>query len=154
MFFLLGNCYNTVIAQQGWTIDLLKKEEKTRPAKFGSRQLGSERMAAKKFTKPRQFIQNNFTHFNYYFNANNKLNLVIEKASAQQKDDFNRLISFYPYTLANTRTQKTDLDSVILKATAGILLHDLRNDWIDNMYLLIGKSYYLKNELDSALATF
>ncbi|MFZ4058939.1 MAG: tetratricopeptide repeat protein, partial [Ferruginibacter sp.] len=46
------------------------------------------------------------------------------------------------------------LDSVIFKSTAGILLHDLRNDWIDNMYLLMGKAYFLRKDFDSAAATF
>jgi hypothetical protein len=70
------------------------------------------------------------------------------------QDDFSKLLTFYPYTLENTAAQKTELDSVIYKATAAILLHDLRSDWVDNMYLLIGKSYYLRNELDSAAMTF
>src|SRR5690606_13993540 len=50
--------------------------------------------------------------------------------------------------------QGNELDSVILKATTGILLHDLRSDWVDDMYLLIGKSYFHKGELDSAGLTF
>ena len=38
--------------------------------------------------------------------------------------------SCFPFTLIhldNTASQKTELDSVIYKATAGILLHDLRS---------------------------
>lgn len=34
------------------------------------------------------------------------------------------------------------------------MIHDLRNDWIDNLYLLIGKAYYLRNEPDSAYLSF
>ena len=56
--------------------------------------------------------------------------------------------------LNNTAAQKTELDSVIYKATAGILLHDLRSDWVDNLYLLIGKAYYLRKDFDSASMTF
>lgn len=111
-------------------------------------------MAEKKFTKFRHVVQNNFTHYNYYYNANNKINMVIERAKESQKDDFSKLIGYYPFTLENTLTQKTDLDSVVLKATAGILLHDLRNDWIDDMYLLMGKAYFLRKDFDSAAATF
>ena len=81
------------------------------------------------------------THYNYYFNANNKLNAVVERAVMSNQDDYTKLLSFYPYSLQNTSTQKTELDSVIYKCTAGILLHDLRSDWVDNLYLLIGKSY-------------
>ena len=139
-------------AQPAWTIDLLGKEKK--PEKFEERKLGSEKSADKKFTLIRHFFQNNYTRYNYFFNANNKINSVIERAKQSQVDDFTKLLSYYPFSLENTASQKTELDSVIYKATAGILLHDLRNDWVDNMYLLMGKAYYLRKDFDSAAATF
>ncbi len=135
-----------------WTINLLDSTK--RSEKFAERKLGSEKMAEKKFNLYRRVVQNNFTHFNYYYNANNKINLVLERAKEAQKDDYSKLIPYYPYSLENTASQKSELDSVILKATAGILLHDLRNDWIDNMYLLMGKAYFLKKDFDTAAATF
>ncbi|MES2849129.1 MAG: tetratricopeptide repeat protein [Bacteroidota bacterium] len=135
-----------------WTINLLDSTK--RSDKFAERKLGSEKMAEKKFNLYRRVVQNNFTHFNYYYNANNKINLVLERAKEAQKDDYSKLIPYYPYSLENTASQKSELDSVILKATAGILLHDLRNDWIDNMYLLMGKAYFLKKDFDTAAATF
>ncbi len=141
-----------LFAQPTWTLDPFGKEKK--PAQYEEKKLASEKTGDKKFTKFKRFIQNNTTHYNYYFNANNKLNGVIERARLSQKDDFSKLLSFYPYTLENTAAQKTELDSVIYKATSGLLLHDLRSDWVDNMYLLIGKSYYLRNEMDSAALTF
>lgn len=143
---------NAAFAQPTWTLNPLGKEKK--PEQYEEKRLASEKTGEKKFTKLRRFTQNTTTHYNYFFNANNKLNGVIERAKMSQKDDFTRLLSFYPYTLENTAAQKTELDSVIYKATAGILLHDLRSDWVDNMYLLIGKSYYLRNEMDSAAMTF
>lgn len=106
--------------------------------------MGSEKTADKKFTVTRRIIQNTVSHFNYYFNANNKLNAVIDQAKYGHKDDYARLLPFYPYSLDVTAQQKTELDSVIYKCTAGILLHDLRTDWVDNFYLLMGKSYFLK----------
>jgi len=139
-------------AQPTWTLDPFGREKK--PQKFEERKLGSEKTAEKKFTVPRNVIQNTVTHYNYYFNANNKVNAVIEKAKIGFKDDYTRLIPFYSYNLDGTASQKTDLDSVILTSTAGILLHDLRNDWIDNMYLLIGKAYFLKKDFDSAAMIF
>ena len=141
-----------VYAQPTWTLDPFGKEKK--PAEYEEKRLPSEKTGEKKFNKYRRFKQNTTTHYNYYFNANNKLNAVVERASMSQRDDFSKLLSYYPYSLENTSAQKTELDSVIYKATAAILLHDLRSDWVDNMYLLIGKSYYLRNELDSAAMTF
>lgn len=132
------------------TIDL----EKDKPEKFKTKTLKSEKTGEKKFTLPRRFVQNTVSHYNYYFNANNKINEVIERARLSNKDDYARLLPFYGYSLINTAAQNTELDSVIYKATAGILLHDLRSDWVDNLYLLIGKAYYLRQDYDSAAMTF
>ncbi len=149
VLFIFGN---TVSAQPAWTINLLDSSKRSQ--KFEDRKLGSEKLAEKKFTKIRHVFQNNYTHYNYYYNANNKIKAVIERAKASQKDDYTKLLSYYPYTLDNTAAQKSDLDSVIYKATAGILLHDLRNDWVDNMYLLMGQAYFFRKDFDSAAATF
>ncbi|MEO6639457.1 MAG: tetratricopeptide repeat protein [Ginsengibacter sp.] len=132
------------------TVDL----EKDKPEKFKTKTLKSEKTGEKKFTLPRRFVQNTVSHYNYYFNANNKINEVIERARLSSKDDYAKLLPFYSYSLTGTAAQSTELDSVIYKATAGILLHDLRSNWVDNLYLLIGKAYYLRQDFDSAAMTF
>ena len=152
IFLLLSGFSIPVLAQPTWTFDPFGKEKK--PEKFENRKLGSEKTADKKFTVVRNAYQNNITHYNYYFNANNRVNTVIDRAKLSLKDDYTNLLAFYPYTLESTAAQKTELDSVIYTSTAGILLHDLRNDWIDNMYMLIGKAYFLRKDFDSALMTF
>lgn len=132
------------------TIDL----DKQKPEKYENRKLRSEKTGEKKFTVPRRFIQNTVSHYNYYFNANNKINSIIEKARLAQQDDYTKLLPYYSYSLENTSSQKNELDSVIQKATAGILLHDLRSNWVDNFYLLIGEAYYLRKDFDSAYMAF
>lgn len=145
--FLLPETY----AQLGKiTFDL----EKDKPEKFKTKTLRSEKTGEKKFTVPRRFVQNTVSHYNYFYNANNKINQVIERARIANKDDYTKLLPFYGYSLDNTASQKNDLDSVITKATAGILLHDLRSNWVDNFYLLIGEAYYLRKDYDSASMTF
>ena len=152
--FLVLFCIISIsaVAQPTWTFDPFGKEKK--PTEYEEKILPSEKTADKKFTKGRRFSQNTITHYNYYFNANNKLNLVIDRARTAQVDDYTQLLPFYPYSLDNTASQQVELDSVIYKATGGILLHDLRTDWVDNMYLLIGKSYYYRKLFDSAALTF
>jgi tetratricopeptide (TPR) repeat protein len=140
------------MAQPAWTFDLFGKEKK--PEKYEEKLLASEKTATKKFGVVRRFFQNTTSNYNFFFNANNKLNAVIERAKISNKDDFGTLLSFYPYSLDNTASQKTELDSVIYKSTAGVLLHDLRTEWVDNFYLLIGKSYFLRKDFDSAALTF
>lgn len=125
-----------------------------KPKKFENRKLRSEKTGDKKFTLPRRFMQNTTTHYNFYFNANEKIKEVLDRAKSGHKDDFTKLLSFYNYSFDATAQSKVELDSVIYKSTAGILLHDLRSNWVDNLYLLIGRAYYLKKDFDSAYLTF
>jgi tetratricopeptide (TPR) repeat protein len=152
LFLYLFTVSFSAMAQPAWTIDLFGKEKK--PEKYEEKLLASEKTATKKFGVVRRFMQNTTSHYNFFFNANNKLNGVIERARISNKDDYSALLSFYSYSLDNTASQKTELDSVIYKATAGVLLHDLRSEWVDNFYLLIGKSYFLRKDFDSAALTF
>jgi tetratricopeptide (TPR) repeat protein len=125
-----------------------------KPQKFENRKLASEKTENRKFHVVRRFTQNGTTKFNYHFNAYKKLADVIARAKAMHKDDYSRLLSFYNYSLEQTAKDKIELDSVIYKANAGILLHDLRNTWVDNLYMLMGEAYYFKNTLDSAYFSF
>src|ERR1700733_1851533 len=124
------------------------------PKKFENRKLPSEKTGEKKFTIPRRFMQNTTSHYNFFFNANEKIKDVLARAKSAHKDDYTKLLSFYNYDFEGTSRFKTDLDSVIYKSTAGILLHDLRSNWVDNFYLLMGEAYYLKKDFDSAYRTF
>lgn len=133
--------------QQGFSFDIKK------PKEFENRVLRSEK-PQKKFTAPRRFIQNTVTHYNYFFNASRKLNDVVRRAKAQFRDDYSQLLPFYNYSLDVTIGDSVELDSVSFKAQTGIVLHDLRNDWVDNMYLLWGTSYYLQKKFDSAYLMF
>lgn len=135
-------------AQQGFSFDIKKPEQ------FDDRVLASEKSESKKFTLPKRFTSNTFTHYNYFFNANNKLNEVLDVAKAAHFDEYTELLSFYNYSLDETAANSEQLDSIIYKSTTGIVLHDLRNDWIDNLYLLTGAAYYLRKQFDSAYLTF
>ncbi|MBL7736121.1 MAG: hypothetical protein JNL51_11735 [Chitinophagaceae bacterium] len=125
-----------------------------KPKKFENKTLGSEKSAEKKFTVQRRLVQNTVTRYNWYFNADNKLRQVVERAKLGHKDDFSTLLSFYNYSLDRTAQDKNELDSVVSKANIGILIHDLRNAWIDNLFMLIGQAYYYRKDLDSAYLTF
>lgn len=139
---------SVVSGQPGISFDLKK------PQKFENRKLASEKTDEKKYTIPRSFIQNTISHYNYFFNANTRLNEVVERSKASFKDNYSELLPFYNYTLETSAGFKSDLDSVIYKANAGILLHDLRTNWVDNFYMLMGKAYYLRKDFDSAYLTF
>ena len=63
----------------------LPKIEK--PKGYEDRELPSEK-DTKKFTTLRRFWHNTGTHYNFYFNANVKLNEVIERAKLAFVDDY------------------------------------------------------------------
>jgi hypothetical protein len=149
LFLFLFQAAPTCLAQMGFSFDVDK------PKEFENRKLRAEKTPTdKKIKGPRKFIQNTVTHYNYFFNANNKLNEVLTRAKAAFKDDYSKLLPFYNYSLDATAADSIQLDSVSYKAQTGIILHDLRSDWADNLYLLWGASYYLQKQFDSAYLMF
>ncbi len=138
----------TGFGQVGIDYDLKK------PEKYENRTLGYEKTTETKWGVPRQLIQNTITHYNFYFNTNNKLNEVLARAKSQFREDYTQLLPFYNYTLETTSKDKRNLDSVIDKVNSAILLRDMRNNWADNMYMLMGRAYFYKNNLDSAHVLF
>ncbi len=140
--------YQNAYGQLGISFNLKK------PKEFEERTLRSEKSDQKKFTLPRRFVQNTVTHFNYVFNANQKLNEVLERAKSNFIDDYSKLLPFYNYSLDDTQRDSLQLDSIIDKSQTGVALHDLRNDWADNLYLLWGAAYFLKKDFDSAYSMF
>lgn len=138
----------SLAAQPGTRIDLPK------PEKFQNRVLKSEKTGEGKIPLIKRFQQNIVTKYNFHFNAENELNDVINSVRQSHKDDYTKLLPFYDHSPQEASGQQQELDSVILKCNNGILLHDLRNDWVDDLYLLMGKAYFMRNELDSALFAF
>src|SRR5436190_1285955 len=143
IFLVFCHLTAPVFGQLGFTPEVKK------PKEFENRTLRSEKSDQKKFTLSKRFVQNTITHYNYFYNATNKINEILDRAKSMFIDDFSQLIPFYNYTLDATAADSIQLDSISYKAQTGIVLHDLRNDWVDNLYLLWGASYYLKQQFDS-----
>ncbi|MGZ5286889.1 MAG: hypothetical protein ACXWB9_06880, partial [Flavisolibacter sp.] len=125
-----------------------------KPKPYEERVLRSEKPQDKPLRPQGRFFQNLTTHYNYFFNANNKLNEVIDAAKQSHKDDYTLLLPFYNYSLDATAQNANELDSVIYKAKTGIVMHDLRNDWADNLYLLWGAAWFMEKKFDSAALMF
>ena len=75
-WLLLAMCLPALMATAQPKLEFQMKK----PKQFEERKLGSEKMADKKFTPIRRFFQNTYTHYNYYFNANEKLIKLIDQA--------------------------------------------------------------------------
>ena len=140
--FLNGN------TQPYSTIELVK------PKPYENRPLAAETTKSGKIKAPKKFYQNAVTHFNYYFNAQNKINEILERTKSGFQEDYTQTLPFYNYTMDAVAKNSVQLDSVIYKCTAGILLHDLRTDWVDDLYLLMGQAYLYKKYYDSAATVF
>ncbi len=134
------------VAQPNTSVNIIK------PEKYQNRVLPAEKSGNKKFTTPKRLYNNTVSHFNYFYNASEKLKDIIIAAKEQHKEDYTELLPFYNYSL--DETAKGQIDSIIYKCTAGILLHDLRNDWVDQFYLLMGNAYLHRKDFDSATQVF
>ena len=105
---LICAVYQPVRAQLGFDLDIKK------PAPYEDRLLKAEKTPeGKPLKQPKKFFQNLTTRYNYYFNANVKLNEVIERAKLSHVDDYSQLLSFYNYSLDVTAQDQVQLDSVI-----------------------------------------
>jgi len=107
-----------------------------------------ERLLDKKYTLGRRAYQNTVSQFNYLFHAEISFNEIIQKARAQNEDDYTELLPFYDYDLSITA--KESIDSIIYRCNANIVLHDLRSNYVDDAYLLLAKSYLFHKNFDTA----
>lgn len=145
----LGSAGFPLKAQPGASTSSLPK-----PKKYENRVLASEKSTTTKMNVVKKWNQDLNTRFNFVFNANTKLEQVVANAKQTFRDDYAKLLPFYNYSLDETSQQQSELDSVIHKCNNGILLHDLRGNWIDDLYLLMGKAYFFRKEIDSAAIAF
>jgi len=128
-------------AQGNITYDLIK------PKAYENRKLASELTPDKKINPVKRLKENIVSHYNFHFNANLKLSKVIASAKQANKDTFTTLIPFFNYSLDKTAQQQQELDSVVIKVNNGILLHDLRNDWVDDSLFADGPILFLPEEI-------
>lgn len=136
-------------AQPGATVTNLEK-----PKKYENRILLSEKTGEGKIKPVKKASQNLNTRYNFFFNAERLLNDILANARSQHKDNFIDLLPFYNYSLDATASQKMNLDSIVMRCNDAILLHDLRNDWVDDLYLMMGKAYFFRKDFDSAAIAF
>lgn len=115
----------------------------------------NEKMLKKRWILPRQFFQNSFTRYNYYFNANKKMEEAMLNMQRVRKDNFDSLLALYPFNPdKDSALLAADMDSIIQKTSVGIQIHDPRTKWGDDLYLLLGQAYYYKGNYNEASASF
>ena len=144
VILLLAAVFQHSYAQPGFQVDIKKDKP------YENRKLKSEKTGEGQLKTPKRLFQNLTTRYNYYFNANNKFNEILARAKSRHQDDFSQLLPFYNYSLDVTAADSLQLDSVIYKCKTGIVSHDLRSEWSDELYLLWASSWHMRKKLDSA----
>ncbi len=101
-------------------------------------------------TKFQKFYQNTTSEYNGYFNANILYEESLLKMNEQVQDNYNKVLPVYKYTEAgNPKAVAEDLDEAVKKVSVVVSLHR-QSDWVDDCYLLMGKSLFLKQDYETA----
>ncbi|HEY9176292.1 MAG TPA: hypothetical protein VIN07_01315, partial [Flavipsychrobacter sp.] len=115
----------------------------------------NEQMLKKRWGFPRAVIQNTFTRFNYYFNADQKMDEALENMQRFRRENYDSLLALFPFNPdRDSAVLAPDMDSIIQKASLGIQIHDPRTKWGDDLYLLLGQAYYYKGDYKNASDAF
>jgi tetratricopeptide (TPR) repeat protein len=115
----------------------------------------NEDLRKKKWNLPRKLIQNTTTRYNYYFNANKKMEEAVFNMVRSRVDNYDSLIPLFPFNPdIDAGKLKSDMDTIIGKASVGIQIHDPRAKWQDDLYLLVGQAFYYKADYENAGSTF
>ncbi len=137
------------------SISELKKEEAD---KIHARKQGSwtnEKLLKKGWNIKRRIWQNTVTRYNSYYNAERKYSDAMTRLTDRYKESFTEQISLYPYDLeSGLSAVGSDMDTVIKKCAYDTHIHDPRSKWFDNLYLLMGKAFFFKNDYDGAITAF
>ncbi|MEQ1744383.1 MAG: hypothetical protein ABMA02_03080, partial [Saprospiraceae bacterium] len=91
--------------------------------------------------------------YNYWFNADELLDLTIAGLEKQHTDNYGQMLALYPHAIPNPQTALADLDNVIKKSSMAISLHRV-SDFTDDCYTMIGQAQFLKRDFETAEATF
>ncbi len=117
--------------------------------------------STKKNTLVRRTYHNVTAHYNVYWNGMDNLRQGLKEYQAGLKDNYAMVIPVYQYGDKASATKMSQYaDIAIKKASKAINKHSMvfnRKEyvnWIDDCYLLIGKSYFYKQDYPMARRTF
>jgi tetratricopeptide (TPR) repeat protein len=98
--------------------------------------------------------QNTTARYNRYYNGQVILDETVRGVKESHVDDFNKIISIYPYGTAENLTSNSGQMDEILKKSAHTLIKHPKSKWIDDTYILIGKSHFFRGDFFSAIDVF
>ena len=108
----------------------------------------------------RQF-HNTTAKYNGYFNGNESIKRGIKKLEESFVDDYTIILPvFKTGDLKKSKNTHSYMDKAIKKGSIVIQKHSMKIkgkeycNWIDDNYLMVGKSYFYKGEFEDAIKTF
>ncbi|MFZ4399724.1 MAG: tetratricopeptide repeat protein [Bacteroidales bacterium] len=117
--------------------------------------------STRKNTFTRRVYHNLTAHYNAYWNGNESLKEGITELSKTSKDNYTDVLPVYQCgTKEDAQKINPQMDRAIEKGVKVIKLHSIfikgkeHIRWIDDAYLMIGKSNYYKQEYRMAIRTF
>lgn len=144
---------------------LSKKRAKEREKKAGAKErakeqkkrdaYSNEKMRKKRWSFMRRLFQNTTTRYNYYYNANLRMEQMEQNMLKMASNNYDSLLPLYPFDPDKDSARlASDMDSLIRRSGVGIQIHDPRSKWQDNLYMLVGKAYYYKGDYTNAANAF
>ncbi|MCD4736271.1 MAG: hypothetical protein K8R53_09525, partial [Bacteroidales bacterium] len=117
--------------------------------------------STKKNTFTRRVYHNLTGHYNMFWNGRESFREGVAQLETSVEDNYNKILPFFNYgTEANAQSLNPYMDKAIEKASINIQRHTMFFNhreyvrWIDDSYMLIGKSYFYKQEYNKARRTF
>ena len=99
-------------------------------------------------------MKNITAHYNIYFNASELLRESEINIRSFHKDDFNEILAIYPLPNESASASQTEnLNEVVSRANR-IALEKFQSKWVDDAFLLLAKSEYLKGNYYNAIEYF
>ena len=115
-------------------------------------------IAQERKTNPNSPIYKAYHHvtakYNGYFNAKLKLDEAVVSLEKSYTDNYNQLLAMYKFSaVPEVKTSAAQIDEAIMKAAVDVKLHP-NSVFVDDCYLLIGQSQYIKRDFEGAEQTF
>jgi tetratricopeptide (TPR) repeat protein len=117
--------------------------------------------STKKNSFTRRFYHNMTARYNGYFNGNESYKTGVVELEKLHVDDYSKILSIYKLgTAENATSMNSYFDKAFTKASTVITRHSIfikkkeHVRWIPEAYLLIGKSYFYKQEYKLASEVF
>lgn len=97
---------------------------------------------------------NTVSHYNYFFNANERVKEAQMNAALAHQDDFGGVVSLFPFSTQDILKGNTPQMDEAIKKCNHIITRRQTGKWVDDSWLLIGKSDFFKGDFFAALEAF